>query len=90
MELNDANRFRMSPRPGVLALQTRPLAELEQQDPLKAQSSTFDSSAGMNLCEGPLMCVGISGETLANRTWRFIKAWRKNRLNVWKCAQVSG
>jgi RNA polymerase sigma factor (TIGR02999 family) len=77
IELNDAIAFDEPPAQEVLALHEA-LAELEQQDPLKAQIVQLRYFAGMNSAEAAHV-LGISERTL-HRHWRFIKAWMKNRL----------
>ena len=77
MELNDAIAFAEPPAQEVLALHEA-LAELEQQDPLKAQIVHLRYFAGMSSAEAAHV-LGISERTL-HRHWRFIKAWMKNRL----------
>ena len=54
------------------------LAELEQEDPLKAQIVNLRYFTGMTVPE-TAQVLGISERTL-HRHWRFIKAWLKRRL----------
>jgi RNA polymerase sigma factor (TIGR02999 family) len=54
------------------------LAELEQEDPLKAQIVNLRYFTGMTVPETAHV-LGISERTL-HRHWRFIKAWLKSRL----------
>ena len=63
----------------VLAL-NEALAELEKEDPLKAQIVNLRYFAGMTVHE-TAQVLGISERTL-QRHWRFIKAWLKNRLDA--------
>jgi len=61
----------------VLAV-TEALAELEKEDPQKAQIVHLRYYAGMNVKETASV-LGISERTL-HRQWRFIKAWLERRL----------
>jgi RNA polymerase sigma factor (TIGR02999 family) len=61
----------------VLALHEA-LAELEKEDPLKAQIVDLRYFAGMSVSEAAQV-LGISERALY-RHWRFIKAWLKARL----------
>ena len=54
------------------------LAELEKEDPLKAQIVNLRDFSGMTI-EETAQVLGISERTLF-RHWRFIKAWLKSRL----------
>ena len=54
------------------------LAELEKEDPLKAQIVNLRYFTGMTVPE-TAQVLGISERTL-HRHWRFIKAWLKRRL----------
>jgi RNA polymerase sigma factor (TIGR02999 family) len=54
------------------------LAELEQQDPLKAQIVNLRYFTGMSASEAARV-LGMSERTL-HRHWRFTKAWLKSRL----------
>jgi RNA polymerase sigma factor (TIGR02999 family) len=56
------------------------LAELEQEDHLKAQIVNLRYFAGMNMKE-TAQVLGMSERTL-HRHWRFIKAWLKSRLGA--------
>ena len=61
----------------ILALHEA-LADLEKEDPLKAQIVNLRYFAGMNVAE-TAQVLGISPRTL-HRHWRFIKAWLRSRL----------
>src|SRR5262245_57064778 len=63
----------------VLALNDA-LAELEKEDPLKAQIVNLRYFTGMNMKETADV-LGMSERTL-HRHWRFIKAWLKGRLTA--------
>jgi RNA polymerase sigma factor (TIGR02999 family) len=54
------------------------LAELEKEDPLKAQIVNLRYFTGMNIRE-TAQVLGVSERTL-HRHWRFIKAWLRGRL----------
>jgi RNA polymerase sigma factor (TIGR02999 family) len=54
------------------------LAELEKEDPLKAQIVNLRYFTGMNIRE-TAQVLGVSERTL-HRQWRFIKAWLRGRL----------
>src|SRR5262245_2290827 len=54
------------------------LAELEKEDPLKAQIVNLRYFTGMSMSETARV-LGVSERTL-HRHWRFIKAWLKGRL----------
>jgi RNA polymerase sigma factor (TIGR02999 family) len=56
------------------------LAELEKEDPLKAQIVNLRYFTGMTM-EETAQVLGISERTL-HRHWRFIKAWLKSRLGA--------
>jgi RNA polymerase sigma factor (TIGR02999 family) len=56
------------------------LAELEQEDHLKAQIVNLRYFAGMSMQETARV-LGMSERTL-HRHWRFIKAWLKSRLGA--------
>ena len=56
------------------------LAELEKEDPLKAQIVNLRYFTGMTMDE-TAQVLGISERTLF-RHWRFIKAWLKSRLGA--------
>jgi RNA polymerase sigma factor (TIGR02999 family) len=61
----------------VLAV-TEALAELEKEDPQKAQIVHLRYYAGMNVKETASV-LGLSERTV-HRQWRFIKAWLERRL----------
>jgi RNA polymerase sigma factor (TIGR02999 family) len=61
----------------VLALHEA-LADLEKEDPLKAQIVHLRYFTGMSMKETAAV-LGLSERT-AHRHWRFIKAWLKSRL----------
>jgi RNA polymerase sigma factor (TIGR02999 family) len=63
----------------VLALHEA-LADLEKQDPLKAQIVNLRYFAGMSMAE-TAQVLDLSERTL-HRNWRFIKAWLKSRLDT--------
>jgi RNA polymerase sigma factor (TIGR02999 family) len=63
----------------VLALHEA-LAELEKEDPLKAQIVNLRYFAGMSM-EETAQVLGLSERTL-HRHWRFVKAWLKSRLDA--------
>jgi len=63
----------------VLALNDA-LAELEKEDPLKAQIVNLRYFTGMNVTETADV-LGLSERTL-HRHWRFTKAWLKSRLSA--------
>src|SRR5262249_10906739 len=65
------------PSENILALHEA-LADLEKEDPLKAQIVNLRYFAGMNVAE-TTQVLGISQRTLF-RHWRFIQAWLKSRL----------
>jgi RNA polymerase sigma factor (TIGR02999 family) len=54
------------------------LAELEKDDPLKAQIVNLRFFAGMSMKETAHV-LGMSERTL-HRHWRFLRAWLKNRI----------
>jgi RNA polymerase sigma factor (TIGR02999 family) len=54
------------------------LADLEKEDPLKAQIVNLRYFTGMSM-EETAQVLGLSERT-AKRHWRFIKAWLKSRL----------
>jgi RNA polymerase sigma factor (TIGR02999 family) len=54
------------------------LAELEKEDPLKAQIVHLRYFAGMSAAEAAEV-LGLSERTL-HRHWRFLKAWLQSRL----------
>ena len=61
----------------VLALHEA-LADLEKEDPLKAQIVNLRYFAGMTMREAAAV-LGLSERT-AHRHWRFVKAWLRSRL----------
>jgi RNA polymerase sigma factor (TIGR02999 family) len=63
----------------VLALNDA-LAELDKEDPLKAQIVNLRYFTGMNMKETADV-LGMSERTV-HRHWRFIKAWLKGRLTA--------
>jgi RNA polymerase sigma factor (TIGR02999 family) len=65
------------PSEDVLALHEA-LADLEKEDPLKAQIVNLRYFAGMNVKE-TAQVLGLSERTF-HRHWRFISAWLKARL----------
>jgi RNA polymerase sigma factor (TIGR02999 family) len=67
------------PPPDELLALNDALAELEKEDPLKAQIVHLRYFAGMTMPE-TAQAVGVSERTL-HRHWRFIKAWLKSRLD---------
>jgi RNA polymerase sigma factor (TIGR02999 family) len=77
VELNDNIVAVEPPSDDVLALHEA-LADLEKEDPLKAQIVNLRYFAGMNVTE-TAQVLGISQRTLY-RHWRFIQAWLKSRL----------
>jgi RNA polymerase sigma factor (TIGR02999 family) len=78
VELNDAIAIEEPPAQEVLAL-NEALAELEREDPLKAQIVHLRYFAGMEAAE-TAQVLGISERTV-HRHWRFIRAWLKERLD---------
>jgi RNA polymerase sigma factor (TIGR02999 family) len=56
------------------------LAELEQEDPFKAQIVNLRYFSAMSMAETAHV-LGVSERTL-HRHWRFIKAWLKSRLGA--------
>jgi RNA polymerase sigma factor (TIGR02999 family) len=56
------------------------LAELEREDPLKAQIVQLRYFVGMSAAEAAAV-LGLSERTL-HRHWRFLKAWLKGRLGA--------
>jgi RNA polymerase sigma factor (sigma-70 family) len=61
----------------VLAL-NEALAELEKEDPLKAQLVSLRYFSGVTMAEAAEI-LGVSERTL-HRHWQFLKAWLKSRL----------
>jgi RNA polymerase sigma factor (TIGR02999 family) len=78
-ELTDAVAVCGPPPDEVLAVHDA-LAELEKEDPLKAQIVNLRYFAGMTAAETARI-LGISERTL-HRQWRFIRAWLKSRIGV--------
>ena len=79
VELQDAAVAVEPPVDDVLALHEA-LAELEKEDPLKAQIVNLRYFAGMSVPEAAQV-LGMSERTL-HRHWRFIKAWLRSRLGA--------
>lgn len=71
--------FNSSPADEVLAL-NEALAELEKEDPIKAQIVNLRYFVGMSVPETANV-LGVSERTL-HRQWRFIRAWLKSRLGA--------
>jgi RNA polymerase sigma factor (TIGR02999 family) len=66
------------PSENVLAL-NEALADLEREDPLKAQIVNLRYFADMNVAETAEV-LGMSERTV-HRHWRFVKAWLKTRVD---------
>jgi RNA polymerase sigma factor (TIGR02999 family) len=79
VELNEGTAAYDAVPVDVLALHEA-LAELEKEDPLKAQIVNLRFFAGMNM-EETAQVLGMSERSL-HRHWRFIKAWLKSRLDT--------
>jgi len=79
VELRDAVDAGAAVPEEVLAVHEA-LAELEKEDPLKAQIVNLRYFTGMSIAE-TTQVLGISERTL-HRHWRFIKAWLKTRLRA--------
>ena len=79
VELNEGTAAYDAVPVDVLALHEA-LAELENEDPLKAQIVNLRFFAGMNM-EETAQVLGMSERSL-HRHWRFIKAWLKSRLDA--------
>ena len=77
VELAEVIAIEEPPAEDVLAI-NEALAELEKEDPLKAQLLNLRYFAGMNV-EEAAQVLGISERTF-HRHWRFIKAWLRSRL----------
>jgi RNA polymerase sigma factor (TIGR02999 family) len=75
--LDEAIAVTEPPPEEVLALHEA-LADLEKEDPLKAQIVNLRYFTGMTMKETAAV-LGLSERT-AHRHWRFIKAWLKSRL----------
>ena len=71
--------FDSLPADEVLAL-NEALAELEKEDPIKAQIVNLRYFVGMSVPETANV-LGVSERSL-HRQWRFIKAWLKSRLGT--------
>ena len=57
-----------------------PLAELEKEDPLKAQLVNLRYFSGMSMAEAAEV-LGVSERTV-HRHWQFARAWLKSRLGA--------
>ena len=68
------------PQPEEVLAVHEALAELEKEDPLKAQIVNLRYFSGMSM-EETARVLGMSERTLF-RHWRFIKAWLKSRLGA--------
>jgi RNA polymerase sigma factor (TIGR02999 family) len=80
VNFDDANpTYETTSDEDVLALNDA-LAELEKEDPLKAQIVNLRYFTGMTIPETADV-LGMSERTL-HRHWRFIKAWLKGRLSA--------
>jgi len=79
VELSDTAEVGATVPEEVLAVHEA-LAELEKEDPLKAQIINLRYFTGMSI-EETARVLGISERTL-HRHWRFIKAWLKSRLGT--------
>jgi len=75
--LDEAIALTEPPPEEVLALHEA-LADLEKEDPLKAQIVNLRYFTGMTMKETAVV-LGLSERTV-HRHWRFIKAWLKSRL----------
>jgi RNA polymerase sigma factor (TIGR02999 family) len=75
--LDEAVALTEPPPEEVLALHEA-LADLEKEDPLKAQIVNLRYFTGMSMQETAAV-LGLSERT-AHRHWRFAKAWLKSRL----------
>jgi len=78
MELNDDIAIENSTADEVLSLNDA-LADLEKEDPVKAQIVNLRYFTGMNMNEVADV-LGMSERTV-HRHWRFIRAWLKSRLD---------
>jgi RNA polymerase sigma factor (TIGR02999 family) len=76
----DANAVAYDPLPEDVLAVHEALAELEKDDPLKAQIVNLRYFAGMTADEAAQV-LGISESTL-HRQWRFTSAWLKRRLST--------
>jgi RNA polymerase sigma factor (TIGR02999 family) len=79
VELQDNVAAVEPPGEDVLAVHEA-LAELEKEDPLKAQIVDLRYFAGMSV-EETAQVLGMSERTF-HRHWRFIKAWLRSRLGA--------
>jgi RNA polymerase sigma factor (TIGR02999 family) len=79
VELREAAAVVEPPVADVLALHEA-LADLEKDDPLKAEIVNLRYFAGMSVPE-TAQVLGMSERTL-HRHWRFIKAWLRSRLGA--------
>jgi RNA polymerase sigma factor (TIGR02999 family) len=77
VELHDASAVSKPPSVDILAL-NEALAELEKEDPFKAQLVHLRYFAGMTMEEAATV-LEVSVRTL-HRHWRFVQAWLKSRL----------
>jgi len=77
VELQETVAASGPPDDDVLAVHEA-IAELEKEDPLKAQIVNLRFFTGMSMKETASV-LGISERTL-HRHWRFIKAWLKSRV----------
>jgi RNA polymerase sigma factor (TIGR02999 family) len=75
--LDEAVALTEPPPDEVLALHEA-LADLEKEDPLKAQIVHLRYFTGMSMKETAAV-LGLSERT-AHRHWQFVKAWLKTRL----------
>jgi RNA polymerase sigma factor (TIGR02999 family) len=78
VELQETTAAAEPPDDDVLAIHEA-LADLEKEDPLKAQIVNLRFFTGMSMKETASV-LGISERTL-HRHWRFIKAWLKSRID---------
>ena len=76
----DADAAAYEPPPEDVLAVNEALAELEKEDPLKAQIVSLRYFAGMNAAEAAEV-LGLSERTL-HRHWRFLKAWLRRRLGA--------
>jgi RNA polymerase sigma factor (TIGR02999 family) len=79
VELGEATAAYEPPPEEVLAL-NEALAELEKEDPLKAQLVNLRYFSGMSMAEAAEV-LGVSERTV-HRHWQFAKAWLKSRLGA--------
>lgn len=77
-ELNEACAVLEPPSENVLAV-NEALAELESQDPLKAQIVLLRYFTGLTMDETAAV-LGVPERTL-DRQWRYIRAWLMKRLS---------